>query len=265
MKKLLIPIILLLTPNLVLASYISLTTTISTDLMTENTTKIDVKLSNSGDESANNVEISLISDFQSDPVYVGTLTPNMPFETELNVSLKEDIQPGKYPVVVLVDYSDANGYPFSSVSPGSIVYKTPTVSKVTSMETELSLSGKESKKLTFTVRNLDDVSHETDIKLILPRELKVDDEVKTITIQSKEEKEIDFDVSSFSALSGSSYVVLVTMEYENEGLHYSSFGKGIIRITEKSDLVVLPDWLPISFIVILILVFIYYQFRGKKK
>jgi len=265
MKRLLLPLILLLIPYLVLASVISLTTTISTDLMAENTTKVQVKLLNSGDEPANNVQISLISDFQSNPVFVGTLTPNIPFEQEFNISLKEYILPGNYPLVVLVDYSDANAYPFSSVSPSSIVYKTPTVSKLSSMLSELSLTDKETKKLTLTVRNLDDISHELDVKLILPRELKVANGERTISIQSKQEKELSFDVSSFSALPGSSYVILASIEYEHEGLHYSSIGRGMIRITEKPDLIELPSWLPILVIIFLVLIFIYYQFRGKKK
>lgn len=265
MKKLLIPLILLLIPHLVLASVISLTTTISTDLMTENTTKIQVKLLNSGDEPANNVQISLISDFQSNPIFVGTLIPNIPFEKEFNISLKEDILPGNYPLVVLVDYSDANGYPFSSVSPSSIVYKTPSVSKLSSVISELSLGDKETKKLTLNIRNLDDVSHELDVKLILPRELKVVDGERTILIQSKEQKELNFDVSSFSALPGSSYVVLASIEYEDEGLHYSSFGRGMVRITESSDLIELPSWLPITFIAVLVVIFIYYQLKGRKK
>jgi len=265
MKRLFLLSILLLILPLVSATVISLTTTVSTDTMTENTTKIHVELLNSGDESANNVQISLISDFESNPIFVGTLMPNVPFESDSNVSLKKDISPGNYPLVVLVDYSDANGYPFSSVSPSSIVYKTPTVSKISVAISELTLSGKQSKKLTITVRNLDDVSHELDVKLILPRELKVVDGERTILIQPKEEKELNFDVSSFSALAGSSYVILASIEYEHEGLHYSSLGRGIIKIIEKSGIVELPSWLPVAVIVALVAVFIYYQFRGKKK
>jgi hypothetical protein len=262
MKKVLILIFLLSIP-LVLASVISLTTTISTDTMMGNTAKVNIELSNSGDEPANNVQISLISRFQSELVFVGTLHPNNPFEQEMNVSLKENTLPGNYPLVVLVDYSDSNGYPFSSVSPSYIIYKTPTVSKITSVIPQLSLTDKQTKKLTITTRNLDDSSHNFNLKLILPRELKVINNERTVSIQPKEEKQIDFDVSSFSALPGSTYIVLASIEYEDQDYHYSSISRGIIKITEKSDLIQLPEWLPMAAIGLLVIIFIYYQFRGK--
>jgi hypothetical protein len=262
MRKLMLILILLLSPQLVSAGVISLTATISTDVMTENTTKVLVKLLNSGDEAAHNVQISLLTDdFESNPIFVGILNLNVPFERNFTVSLKEDILPGNYPIVVLVDYADANGYPFSSVSPSYITYKTPTVSKLSSVVSELVLAGKETKKLTLTVRNLDDFSHNLNVKLILPRELKVDEE-RTISTQPKEEKELNFDVSSFSALPGSSYVVLANIEYDYNGLHYSSIGRGTVMIGEESTSI-LPNWLPITGIIFLGGVFILYQFKGK--
>jgi len=251
-------------PHLVLASFISLTTTISTDIMTENTTKVNVKLVNSGDEAAYNVQISLITEnFQTNPIFVVVLNPNNPFEGNFTLDLEDKILPGNYPIVVLVDYADANGYPFSSVSPTSIVYKTLTSSKVSGVTQELSLTGKETKKFILTIRNLDDLPHDVDVKLILPRELKVNDEERRISIQSKEEKELSFDVSSFGALPGSSYVALATMEYDDDNSHYSSIARGMINIGKESS-TVLPEWIYIVGILILIAIFILYQFKGKK-
>jgi len=231
MKKLMIFLILLLIPHLVSAGVISLTTTISTDIMTNDTTKIHIKLINSGDEPAHDIQVSLLTkDFSADPIIIGKLNPNEPFEKDFNVVLIEEILPGSYPILILTDYADANGYPFSSVSPSSIVYKTPTVSKVSGLINEVSLTGKESKKLTLSIRNLDDVEHDVNIKLVLPREIKVDEEGKKVLIGSKQEKSLDFEVSSLSAISGSTYVIVASIEYEVNDLHYSSFVNGIIRI-----------------------------------
>lgn len=230
MRKLIIILILLLIPHPALASVISLTTTISSDIITEDVTKIHVKLLNSGDEPAHNVQMSLLdTGFSTESILVGMLNPNELFEGDFNVTLTEKILPGNYPVVVLTDYADANGYPFSSVSPSSIVYKAPTVSKVSGLIHEVSLTGKESKKLTLSIRNLDDVEHDVDVKLILPREIRVDEEEKGISIRPKQEKSLDFEVYSLSAISGSTYAVVASIEYEDE-LHYSSFANGIIRI-----------------------------------
>lgn len=267
-KKLTLFIVWLLIIQAVSASIISLTTTITTDTMTGKTAKVQVKLLNSGDETAHNVQISLMTDsFKTDQLYVGNLDPNKPFEGDLNVSRIKEINPGTYPIVVLTDYSDANGYPFSSVSQNYITYKTPTVYKVSGIFSELSLSGKDSKKLFLTVRNLDSISHELKIKLILPRELKAVNENINLSIESKEEKKLDFDVSSFSALAGSSYVVLASIEYEYNNLHYSSFAQTIIKIVEegKENSLNLPNYWPVAVAVVLILIFLYYQISGRRK
>ncbi len=266
MKKIILISILFLIPQVVLAGVISLTTTVTTDIMTENATSVRVKVLNSGDESAHNVQVSLITDnFQSNPIFVGDLSPNNPFEGDFTLGLTKEILPGTYPLIVLVDYADANGYhPFSSVSPTSLVYKTPTVSRVSGVMQELSLTGKESKTLTLTIRNLDDSPHDVDVKLILPRELKVTDEEKIISIQPKEEEELGFQVSSFSALPGSSYVVVSLIEYDHDNSHYSSVTRGMINVGE-GDSSFLPDWLPYVGIIVLAGIFIFYQFKGKKK
>jgi hypothetical protein len=236
--------------------------------MTEKTAKTHVKLLNSGDETAFNVQISLITDsFKTDQLYVGNLDPNIPFEGDLNITKTKEISPGDYPLVVLTDYTDANSYPFSSVSQNYINYKTHTVSRVSGVISELTLSGKESKKLVLTVRNLDDVTHEVKIKLFVPRELKIDSDKLNLTIKSKEEKTLNFDVSSFSALSGSSYVVLASLEYEQDGLHYSSFAQNIVSIVEKKSPSIAPSipfWLPILTFFVLLIIFGYYLIRGKK-
>ncbi|MDI6826250.1 MAG: hypothetical protein QMD36_03590 [Candidatus Aenigmarchaeota archaeon] len=262
-KKLIILFTLLLTSHLVSARVISLTTTITADIMSENTARLHVKLLNSGDEAAHNVQISsLTEDFKTDLIYAGILEPNVPFEGDLNISRTKEINPGSYPIVVLTDYADNNGYPFSSISPAYLTYKTHTVTKVSGIIPELTLAGKESKKLVLTVRNLDNIPHDVKVKLFLPRELKTVDEERSLSIGSKEEKTLNFDVSSFSALSGSSYVVLASLEYEQDGLHYSSFAQSIINITEKKSPSI-PFWLPILTFFVLLIIFVYYFIKRR--
>ena len=273
MRKLMILLILLLIPHLVSAGVISLTTTISTDIMTEDVTKIHVKLLNSGDEPAHSVQVSLLATgFNANPILVGKLNPNEPFEEDFEVTLTEEILPGSYPIVVLTDYTDANGYPFSSVSPSSIVYKTSTVSKVSGLMYEVNLTNKESKKLTLSIRNLDYIEHGVNIKLILPREIKVVDDEKKISIGPKQEKSLDYEVSSLSAISGSAYAVVASIEYEDE-LHYSSFANGIIKIdggavskTQEPEETSTLGYIVLFISIIFVLVYVYQKYikRGKK-
>ena len=273
MKKLTVLFIFLLILCPVSAGVISLRTTVTSDILTKDKTVVKVEILNLGDESAYDVQISLVTeDFTTDKINIKELKPNEPFEGILNVTLKKTIIEGKYPVVVLVGYADANGYPFSSVSPTFIVYKTPSTSKVSGLIPEISLTGKESKKLTLSMRNLDDEEHDLNVKLILPREIKVVDDEKKFSIGPKDEESLDFEVSSLSAISGSTYAILASMEYEDEDLHYTSFANGIIRIDggttpkqepeETSTLAYIV--LFISIVFVLIYAYPKYIRRGKK-
>lgn len=272
MKKLFIILVLLLIPHIVSAGSISLTTSVSTDIMTEKITDMHVKLLNSGDESAYDVQISLLSEkFRKDKIFVGELKPNEPFEGDFNITLMGEINPGKYPIPVLVDYADANGYPFSSVSPAFIVYKTPTTARISGLIPEISLSGKESKKLTLSIKNLDDVEHDLDVKLILPREIKVVDDKKTTSIDSKQEKSLDFEVSSLSAISGSTYAIIALIEYDDNNSHYTSFANGIIKIdggseTKKPEMTSTLAYVVLFISIIIVLIYAYPKYikRGKK-
>lgn len=272
-KKLIFLPILLIILQTVSASVISLRTTVNTDILIGNKTDVRVELENLGDESAYNLQISLINNFfKTDEVNIKELTPNNILKIVLNATLIKTITEGRYPIFVLVDYTDANDYPFSSVSPTYIVYKTQTVSKVSGLINGISLTGKESKKLTLSIRNIDDKEHEVTVKLILPREISTDSEEKIVNIGTKEEKTLEFEVSSLSAISGSNYVVIASMEYENEGLHYSSVSSGNIKIDggsikkqEFNEMNILSYLvLVISIIIILIYAYPKYVKRGKK-
>ena len=266
MKKFIIFLILVLVPKLALASFISLTTTITTDVITENFTNIQVEILNSGDEPAYSVQVSplLPNNFQAEPnlFNVGTFNPNSPKKINFNLTITNQIFTGTYPLVILVDYADANGYPFSSVSPSSIIYRTSTLSKVTGVMKELILDGKKTKTLILTLRNLDEVQHNVDIKLYLPRELKVDKDKSIVVIGQKEEKNLNFQVSSFSALPGSNYVVLATLDYDDSNSHYSSTVRSMIKIVAEKSLE-FPIWLPILTFIGLLIIFGYYLIREK--
>ncbi len=264
MRKILLILIFLTIPLLVSAGVISLTTTVSTDVMIKNTAQVRIELLNSGDEAAYNVQLSLISDyFDSEPFHVGNLEPKKPFETNMSISLKDEIKPGNYPVVLLTEYADANDYRFSSVSPVALTYKNPSVSLVSGSFSEVSLSGKKSKTLTLTVSNRDDVLHDVKVKLILPRELKIDEDEKSVSITGKEEKKLNFKVSNFAGLEGSSYVVLASIEYEDD-VHYSSFARGMIKIGDEENQSRFSIWIPVIIFLALLLIFLYLKLKGRE-
>jgi len=250
-------------PSLVLAGTISLTTSVTTDVLSKNQGQIQVSLSNSGDESAYNVQVSLITDnFSSQPVHVGTLDVNKPYETEMSVVATNNLKEGNYPVVLLTEYTDANGYPFSSISPVTLTYKNPYSSRINGIFENIELSEKRSKNLVLKLKNMDQVDHNVDVKLILPNELSSDITEKNINVGSKKEEEIIFKISNFAGLEGSSYVILASIEYEDD-YHYSSLASGMVRIVEGSNVLSLPKWLPIVGLTLSIIILVFYLLKNK--
>jgi len=263
MKKL-IPLLIFLLLSTTSARYISLATTVTTEsLVLSNETCVNIKLLNSGDEPAYDVQLSLLlpKGFKSNSLFPGRLDPGHTYTGNFSLAIDSSITPGKYPVVILTEYKDANGYQFSSVSPSSLFIKRKTISRISGIISEVSLGNKEIKKLTLRLRNLDDKEHKLRIKLFLPRELKIEpDKIEVLLTPNKEEK-LEFDISSFGALIGSTYVVFASVEYEDSNLHYSSLLRGTVKIVEKQDMFNFSGWLPIAILCGLILIFIYYQFK----
>lgn len=266
-KKLITLLVLLLFIDLNSARYISISTSVSVEnMILKNETGINIRITNSGDESAYDVQLSLIlpPNFRTDNIFVGELRSNKPYEGNFTVSAINSIIPGKYTIGILTDYKDANGYQFSSVSPNSLIVKKPTSSMISARIQETELGDKETKKINLQIRNLDEKSHNLDIKLYLPRELKTTTAEKTITINPREEKQIEFDISPFGALIGSSYVIFASLDYEENELHYSSVASGIVKIVEGGKGFDFSGWIMIAIVVVLIAIFVFYQFRVKK-
>lgn len=269
MKKELVVFVLVMLIPVASAGTISVTTSVTTETITNRTGGVNIRLLNSGDESSHNTQISLLStDYSMETIYVGVLQPNIPFEKNISVNVARELLPGTYPFTIRVDYTDANGYPFSAVSPATVVYKTPTSSGVTGVVKDVNLFEKGEETLAISVRNLDDSEHEVKVNVILPRELKVDTTSKTIKIGGKNEETLNFKLSNFGGLVGSSYVILANIEYEDKQLHYSTFGRGIARILEKKSGISLPfslsKWHYAVILGILVIVFVAYQLRGRK-
>jgi len=77
---------------------------------------LNVTLSNSGDEAARDVMVSLITPpggISSEPVFVGTLEPNSGVLAQFKVAIPFKTKPGTYPLIIKTAYADANAYPFS--------------------------------------------------------------------------------------------------------------------------------------------------------
>jgi len=244
-------------------------------IIQEDKTTVNITLLNSGDEPAYDVQLSLLlpEGVSSEPIFLGELDPNMPKSGTFDIKINSDVIPGRYSMAILTEYKDANGYPFSSVLPKSLILKEFKSSQISGRISGITLGDKEIKKLTLELRNMDQRGHNLKIKLFIPRELKADNEEKSLVLNAREEKKINFDISSFGALPGSNYVVFASLDYEDSGIHYSSTAMGIVKVVEgrtvQSESEEIPFgvvfWiLTISFIVLLS-VFLYLKFYKKRR
>jgi len=258
------------------ARYITLSHKVTMErIIQEDKTTVNITLLNSGDEPAYDVQLSLLlpEGVSSEPIFLGELDPNMPKSGTFDIKINSDVIPGRYSMAILTEYKDANGYPFSSVLPKSLILKEFKSSQISGRISGITLGDKETKKLTLELRNMDQRDHNLKIKLFIPRELKADNEEKSLVLNAREEKKINFDISSFGALPGSNYVVFASLDYEDSGIHYSSTAMGIVKVVEgrtvQSESEEIPFgvvfWiLTISFIVLLS-VFLYLKFYKKRR
>ncbi len=255
---------ILISTGVVSASFISMQTEVTDLVLEDGAGQSTVRLQNLGDEAAFDVSLSfsLPEGFLAEDIYVGRLAPNAPVEAQFTITAQGDLMEGAYPAVLVVKYSDANSYPFSALTPFTIIYGRRTSSNVFGTIQELTLFGSKKEDLALHVRNPDDRSHELLIRLHLPRELTAEETSKTLTIAPAEERTIAFRVSSFSALPGSTYGVFATIQYSDGEAARSTTARGTIKV--ERDKPFFTQRRLSAALIALILLYIVYQFGARK-
>lgn len=238
-------------------SFISMETKISPTLK-DNTLTVKVDITNKGDEPAYNVQVGVDANDRvaSTPVK-DVLQIN---ETHaVKTTFDMDIQTaGRYPLIVTIDYTDLNQYPFSAISSAYFVYKEDASPRVHGRIHDVSIS-KEG-KLVLTLKNLLDTDKKVRVKLAVPRELSVSEPIRDVDLGSKSEKEITFDIKNFSALGGSSYRVFAVTGYEDNNKHFNVTIPGVVKIRERGYFLKTYKWVFIGAGAAIIAVFIGLQF-----
>jgi hypothetical protein len=219
-------------------------------------------LVNTGDEPAKDVSLSLLlpGGFEAERVAVGTLQPNSPVSGELMVHSFGSILPGTYPLAMRTSYSDANAYPFSTVSLMKLNFIKPSPERLSGNVSGIRLYGQTPKDLGIVVMNLDSRPHKVTVQLHMPNELTAASYSQEVDVGGNDAATVSVPVKSSSALPGSSYAVYASMEYDDQGIHYSGLASGTVDVpVEMED----PFWqkLPLAALIFLLLVFIYHQVK----
>jgi hypothetical protein len=256
MKKILLFLVMMVIIPMVTASFLSMQSTITA---TEDETII--KVTNLGDENAYNVQLSLdINEQKKISSVKNQLGMQESFEWKVPLDAKLE-NPGKYPLILVTNYQDANFYPFSAISVSTFDYKKGTLSDIIAKINNIELS--DEGNLQLTIKNTAETAKDLNIRLIVPKELTVDRDKLRAKLPGKTQSTINFEIEKFSALAGSSYVVFAVIEYDENGRHYTTMASGVVNVIEKKN-IFNNQILLISLLVILVVIFVYFQFKKKK-
>lgn len=234
----------------------------TTVAVSENNLKVKVVVINEGDEAAFNVQININENqrIQSSPIkQVLAVKEHLEYETNYNLSQTKH---GRYPLIVNLDYTDANQYPFTAITGTHYAYGSDSVSRVFGSAGDVRLTGQAT--LPLKLKNLDETAKEVQISLIIPKETSSQEKVKNITLAPRSELNVAFTISNFSALPGSRYQAFFVLEYEDDSRHYSSIVPCVVSVEESTNIFKQFKWYIIAGAAVLFIILMVFQFMPSK-
>jgi hypothetical protein len=195
--------------------------------------KVRVTATNKGTGPAYNVQVhvDLLSERHHGPVK-GRLdckqTDTVLFETTL-----AGIKKGRYPLTVLVDFHDANHYPFSAVSCTTFHFQEDANPDLRCLGSDITLET--DGEVQFSIKNLGFEPRKLRATMVLPKELSTSMPEIDLDIDPRSEKSVVFEVTNFSALSGASYPVFCYLEYDSKGTHYTAVAGALVEVVKGEN------------------------------
>jgi hypothetical protein len=249
------------------ATYISLSSTVDLERVVNTTTaEANISITNRGDEPAYDVIVEPMSymGFTAEQVTLGNINPNETVSGTIALTIPEDALPGRYSMGLMIRYNDLNNYPFTFVTPIRLFYKVAIQSNVVGLLSEVEIAGDREEVMTLKIQNRDDKPHDVTVKLYTPNQISVDEKEKTVTLRQSSETVVDFNLSSLGALPGGNFFVFATIDYDDNGKHYSVISSNGRIITSKERYIMgmlLP--LIVCVIVVLLVLIVYLQLKPK--
>ncbi len=225
--------------SMAFAGSISVTTKADSVVMNSSTVNFSVTVSNSGDEPARDARISLLlpEGFSANSADAGAIADGGEYTGIFNITA-DQARNGTYGFGILIEYKDANQYPFSAVSPNTIIFSAPTSSRVTGTLQRGSVGDRGS--IILSMSNNDDVAHNIDMRLYMPKELSSLEAWKNITLAAGEKRQETFVIDNLGALDGSNYAVFAVLSYDDGDQHYSHITGNSISIGHETTSTTVP-------------------------
>ncbi|MBU0761810.1 MAG: hypothetical protein KKD39_02190 [Candidatus Altiarchaeota archaeon] len=262
-KGILCFVIVILLSGMVQAGTILLTTTVKTpNTLSHGENKIIVMVKNGGDEIAKEVylEIILPAGFNSQDIRMGDIIPGENKSGETTISVPDDAI-GTYPLIVKAKYSDSFKYPFSAIAPSYLRVIESRPSDIYSKAEKLTIPAEGDGQIVVKVTNRGDTSRQVSSRLILSDEFKVENEVQLMDIKSKSADDIYYNIQYLSDVVGSVYSGTVVLEYEDDGIHQTSFAQTEITVSVAET----NNWYLIAILAVVAVIIIVYAVRFRIK
>ncbi len=199
----------------------------------DDTARILLTIANKGDEAAHKVKARVeVGGKEAAGLSRDVLEPNDRYAEELRVPVAYS-KPGTYPVIVAVDYADANQYPFTAISINDVTYGESLSGRVIGEVFPASL--RSSATLNVNVTNLGQATENLRVRLVTPTEIPTATPLKELALKPSKEESVKFKIKNASALPGSQYRVFAIVSYEHDLHHFTNVVGGTITVGEKQD------------------------------
>lgn len=237
-------------------------TSLSQKTVSAEITNLTLDITNNGIGTAYHVEVIPIdTDFFSfnNLSNIDSLEPNETAKINLTIEPKNEILPGKYPLVLDIKYFDNQQNSYSVYRSHILTYEKGYESNIEGYIENKELIDNKSTKMNLVINNLDNKLHYVKIKLYLPVELNYTLPTSILSLDFLSKRTVEFDVYDNGATAGDVYNIIGSLEYEDENYHYTTFVQGNIIVVEgKEPKEPILLYLLIGIFTILLLIYIYY-------
>ena len=221
-----------------------------------------VHVVNRGDEAAKNVSAKI--EFMGAEVVspaIETMEPNQP--RVIPARMPMETLRGAYPAVVTLGFEDLNGYPFSSVSPVIVRSDDARQSALLAVFDVSTIRGQT--EVPVRVHNESDQAINARYRILTPRELVTQGAEGTIVVPPHASERVTALVENFSAMPGSQYGMHAILEYEQDGLHYTTTAGTSVQVFPEGAAKTVSFWVVVAAVAVVLVAIVLIQRRRTRR